>query len=87
MILARRTDEQCWSLTKSTTVIVNGRLSSQEEAYTNTLPHAEHGSSQGPWKTVMHTAETDLFIITLSLLLPITNELFLLTGKQDKKKR
>ena len=66
-------------------MIVNGRLSSREEAYTNMFPHAEHGTSQELWKNVMHTGETDLFIITPSLLLPITNELFLQFEKQDKE--
>ena len=79
-------NDKCWRLTNSTVEMASSLHSNQEEADTKMLLHAQHASLHGFQKIVINTPDTDVFIITLSCLSPITSDLFLQTGKRDKRR-
>jgi hypothetical protein len=60
--------------------------SNQEEADTKLLLHADHASSCGWRKFIIHTPDTDVFLIALSCLPVIAGNIFIKTGTRDKKR-
>ena len=79
-------NDECWCLTKSNSELIDNFNSNQEEADTKMLLHARHASFEGWRKFIIHTPDTDVFIIALSCVPKIDGSLFIETGIRDKRR-
>ena len=74
-------NDECCCLTRNNSELIDNLNSNQEEADTKMLLHARHASFEGWRKFIIHTPDTDVFIIALSCVPKIIE-----TGIRDKRR-
>jgi hypothetical protein len=76
----------CYKITNKGKEIVDELQTPQEEADSRLFLHMNHASTAGFTKFIIHSPDTDVFIIALSLMHLVNGQVFFHTGTKDKNR-